>query len=357
MNGELPPFKQMHIKDIRGKRKNDKNGVLSHREQTMVSKLIQAGIAAKVLLSQIDDDIHLQKSIAKDSSQIIDFLENNGYIAKKLSKKTIEQAREILKDSLYARDFFAEKNLGLVNQRAGKRIRMKGYSPDECDEIKEEGKLGLMTAIDKFDPSLGYLFSTPASYWIDQSILSFIDSKTKLIKMPTHMNSLYRNIQYAKKELREQYHDDADITDELIVKWLADHNRLISKKPITLEDVQKARILRKETISYEVGNEENDADLSLIDTIESGERIEENVISQVGAMDSFNALLSLVEDHRKREILRDWYTSSEDQELVVLSNVSRKHCLTKERVKQLKYDAEEEIKRKLTEEKSEALGL
>ena len=67
----------------------------------------------------------------------------------------------------------------------------------------------------------------------------------------------------------------------------------------------------------------------------------------MSADSEFNNILNLINDHRKREIMRDWYESDDERESTIMSNVSRKYNLDKERVRQLKAEAEDELRTKL----------
>ena len=338
MNGELPSLYQMHISEKR-------NDLLDESQQFTMGKLIQAGIAAKMLLSQEDETITVQDSVSADTPYVIELLMENGITIEELTPQDKKKLRSIMEDAEHARVLFAEKNLGLVSLIAGRRRHLSNTGAVDFDDLVEEGKVGLMIAIDRFDPSMGNMFSTPATWWIDQPIRSYLDSKSKTIRMPTHMNNLYKNIQYALKELRNIYANDADITDEMIAEYCQEHG-----KDITVEKIQRARAYRRETISYDeaITDKGSSNEKTLADLIESSEDVSNDVINSIGATAEFDRILSLVEDNKKREILRDWYTSDETQDLVILSNVSRKHCLTRERVRQLKSEAEIEIKTKLT---------
>ena len=337
MNGDLPTFHQMHIS-------KDMSKMLTKNDQLRLGKLIQAGIAGKALLKAVDPSTKVQDTVEKASDELLEILAENGYVADELTDRQIRNLRRIVFDSDEARTFFAEKNLGLVTMQAGRQRRNKSLNYIDFEELVEEGSIGLMRAIDHFDPSFGCKFATPACFWIMQPIQEFIDQKTKTIRMPTHMNSLFKSIAYAAKALRNEYGEDTVITDERIAQWFRDNN-----KNITLEKIKQAQSLRKETISYDtpLGIDDSNSK-TLADMIESDIDVEDEVVEEIGARRGFDNILSLVEDDRKRSILRDWYTSTDTKEAVILSNVSRKHCLTKERVKQLKTEAETELRGRLT---------
>ena len=168
MNNELPTLYQMHISEKR-------SDLLDEAQQFAMGKLIQAGIAGKILLAQEDDSIKIQDSVRADIPNIIEILTQHGIESSTLTKQQKKKIRHIVDDSEHARVLFAEKNLGLVSLIAGRRRHLSNTGSVDFDDLVEEGKVGLMIAIDRFDPSMGNMFSTPATWWIDQPIRSYLD--------------------------------------------------------------------------------------------------------------------------------------------------------------------------------------
>lgn len=341
MRSELPELNEMHIS-------RNRSELLNKQEQFKLGKLIQAGIAAKILLSRSDDYPTgiIQDSIRNDANDLEEQLNEHGWTLDSMSEDQIARTKEIFEQASDGRKIFAEKNLGLVTSTIGKKMRQKENEKGHMPDVLEEGNVGLMRAIDKYNPDKGYLFSTVAVFWINQALLAYLDSKTKLIKMPTHMNAIYKDMQFAEKELRRNVEfgklNDEDVTDEEMAKWLAEHNR-----KTTLKQIKQARAMRKETISFETSTTTDENEKTLADTFESDENIEDETVNSMSADNEFNSILNLINNHRKREIMRDWYESDDERESTIMSNVSRKYNLDKERVRQLKAEAEAELRTKL----------
>lgn len=348
MKGTLPGLYELRIS-------TDRNVLLSEEEQMKLAEFIQAGIAGKVLLNKVEaargkqEPIHLQKTIASEADQILACLEKEGYSVDKYvdNRRELHKLERLVTQAEKARFVFAEKNLGLVTMLAGRlKKQSNAAGAVDFDDIVAEGMNGLMVAIDHYDPSTGFKFSTPATWWINQPILNYLDSKTKTIHMPSHMNKIYKAIHFAKRALRDQYPNDEDVTNERIAEYCQSKGY----DNITVEKIEEAQMYRRETISYDVPfNEGGSNDKSLSEIIDSGEDISLDVLDKIGGKDNFNRMLALVDDDKKREILRDWYSSKDMHDIVILSNVSRKHCLTKERVRQLKQEGENELFGKITE--------
>lgn len=346
MKGNMPSVYQMHISPNR-------DDLLSTDEQFRLAEFIQAGIAGKLLSNQISQElgeipVHLQKTIVGDQAEMIDLLAKAGYTTSKFkrSRKDRRKLERLVQQAEDARNLFAEKNLGLVTMIAGRRKKMSNTAGGvDTDDLIAEGMNGLMVAIDHYNPATGFKFSTPAAWWIEQPIRNYLDSKTKTIHMPTHMNNIYKSIYYAERALREIYPDDSYITDDKIAEYCQSTGR-----DITVEKIKEARMLRRETVSFDKAMTDGDPNnKSMIELIASDENISEDVLQSIGGRDNFNRMLALIEDDKKREILRDWYSSKDMHDLVILSNVARKHCITKERVRALKTEAEKELYVKISD--------
>jgi len=106
----------------------------------------------------------------------------------------VRLAREVQAGSLEARQRMVESNLRLVISIA-KRYRCRGLS---FEDLVQEGVLGLMAAIARFDPEKGYRFSTYATHWIRQAIGRAIDNHSRLIRLPSHISDALRKLERAR---------------------------------------------------------------------------------------------------------------------------------------------------------------
>ena len=106
-----------------------------------------------------------------------------------------EALQQLIDEGNFAREQLINANIRLVISIA-KRYRGRGM---HFNDLIQEGNLGLLTAVEKYNPQLGNRFSTYATWWIRQSIQRGITNKARLIRLPVHLEA----------QLRKQYYQDA----------------------------------------------------------------------------------------------------------------------------------------------------
>ena len=112
-----------------------------------------------------------------------EYFRNLGQITRELNREEMAALwKKVKKGDKAAKNKMMEMNLRLVIPTA-KRFQRPGM---ELMDLIEEGNLGLMQAIEKFQPEKGYRFSTYAIYWIEQYIRKYIEEQSGSIKIPSH---------------------------------------------------------------------------------------------------------------------------------------------------------------------------
>ena len=111
------------------------------------------------------------------------------------AQEELELGRQVQQGCFQARSEFIERNLKLVISIAG---RYRGRGLDVADLV-EEGNLGLMRAVDKYDPEMGYRFSTYAAWWIRQAVERALMNQAKTVRTPIHKQREIRQERKARE--------------------------------------------------------------------------------------------------------------------------------------------------------------
>jgi RNA polymerase primary sigma factor len=150
---------------------------------------------SRVPLLKLEEELDLALRIEAGRAAKKELLCANG------GKRTIDQTRleALVQDGLLARDHIIKANTRLVVSIAK---RYMGHAIPFLDLI-QEGNLGLMKAVEKYDVHRGFRFSTYATWWIRQSITRSISDQARTIRVPVHMTDRIRQIYKATHELEQ----------------------------------------------------------------------------------------------------------------------------------------------------------
>lgn len=144
-----------------------------------------------------DDKIEDSMEIVCHDDSVSAYLKEIGTIPLLTPEEERELAKCVANGDEAAKNRFIESNLRLVVSVAKKHI---GKGIPMLDLI-QEGNVGLMKAVDKFDYELGFKFSTYAQWWIRQAITRFISDQSKIIRIPVHRVDLLNKIAIVKRKL------------------------------------------------------------------------------------------------------------------------------------------------------------
>ena len=262
----------------------------------------------------------------EDSGRVLDvtqlYLSEIGFSPLLSAEEEVYFARLSLKGDEKVRKRMIESNLRLV-VKISRRYLNRGLS---LLDLIEEGNLGLIRAVEKFDPERGFRFSTYATWWIRQTIERAIMNQTRTIRLPIHV----------VKELNVYLRAARELTQKLDHEPSAEEIAFMLDRPV--EDVQKMLGLneRVSSIDSPMGGEDKDKSLVevLADTQHQGpeeDRQEGDVLHNIeGWLSELNE--KQCEVIARRFGLRGYEPST-------LEDVGAEIGLTRERVRQIQVEA------------------
>lgn len=263
------------------------------------------------------DELEIQKSL--DATQL--YLNEIGFSPLLSPQEEVYFARRALKGDESARKRMIESNLRLV-VKISRRYVNRGLS---LLDLIEEGNLGLIRAVEKFDPERGFRFSTYATWWIRQTIERAIMNQTRTIRLPIHVVKELNVYLRAARELTQKL--DHEPSPEEIAELL--------DKPV--DDVKKMLGLNERITSIDtpVGP---DSDKTLLDTLADHKASDpENALQDDDLKNNLDFWVSQLPTKQREVLARRFglwgYESS------TLEDVGREIGLTRERVRQIQVEA------------------
>jgi len=271
-----------------------------------------------------DDKVALApggKTLAKamDATQI--YLGEIGFSPLLTAKEEVYYSTRALKGDDAARTKMIESNLRLV-VKISRRYLNRGLP---LLDLIEEGNLGLMKSVEKFDPTRGFRFSTYATWWIRQTIERAIMNQTRTIRLPIHVVKELNVYLRAARKLTQQL--DHEPSAEEIAEML--------DKP--LEDVRKLLGLNDKVTSIDTpfGFDESK---SLLDTIADENSINPaEWLTNEDIREHIEAFIGELTENQQEVIARRF--GLHGYEKATLEDVGREINLTRERVRQIQVEA------------------
>lgn len=239
--------------------------------------------------------------------------------------KRLEASRDKV---LRARDTFVSLNLRLVWSIARKYLR----SGIPLSDLVQEGSIGLVRAVDGFDPERGFRFSTYATWWIRQSVSRAVADKSRLIRVPVHMHERIQDLEQEEERLGRalgRVPSDADLARET---------------GMAESDVAKVRRAAVRILSTDDPDNEGWSDLTSPDYASPSPPDE--VMATAEVRRDVRAVLSQLRPRDATVLAMRFGIPDGDER--TLDEIGRSMELTRERIRQIERKALGEVERRLT---------
>jgi RNA polymerase primary sigma factor len=264
-------------------------------------------------LREVEVDLTVEPSL--DSLRL--HLRSIGRVPLLSAEEEVELAKRIERGDLAAKEHMVEANLRLVVSIA------KGYVGRGLTfmDLIQEGSLGLIRAVEKFDHRKGYKFSTYATWWIRQAVTRAIADKGRTIRIPVHMVERLNKVGHTERVLIQRLGREPTVEE------------IATELDYSTKEVREVLGIAQQPISLEkpVGEEEDSELADFIEDLAAESPFE--IAAEALRRESVLRVLSIL-PRREREVIEMRYGITGERQRT-LEEVGRAFNITRERVRQI----------------------
>ena len=252
------------------------------------------------------------------------------------AKEEVSLANKFKRGDMNAKDKLIRSNLRLVISIAKRYMHLGMPFLD----LIEEGNIGLMKAVDKFNPNKGFRFSTYAAWWIKQSVTRSIFDKSRTVRLPVYAGELVAKWKKANEKLTQRY-KRLPTTKELA--------KVMGLSVEKVENIHNRMMTSSSSLDAPIGEE---GDGSIVDLLtDTRSNTTKNKLDSFFNKERIDSLL-VITNEREREILDMRYGLS-DGTIHTLAEIAKRLKVSRERIRQIEESALKKLRSFAEKQKKE----
>ena len=275
--------------------------LLAHEEEILLGRKVQR------LMTLLE----MKREMAMDNEALADAMD-----------VSVKQIRKEMRDGERAKEKMVTANLRLVVSVAKKYTKRNM----ELLDIIQEGTIGLVRGVEKFDPGRGYKFSTYAYWWIRQGITRAIAEKSRAIRLPIHITENLNRLKKAQRELSQLNGETPSI------------NQLSVALDLSQDDIKDLMCKARQPTSLEIKIGEN-RDTALIDLLEDETQLPDELLTRACIKDDIRELITELPEMQAAVISMRYGIGEEVLEPMSMTAIGQILNMSRDRVRTLEHKA------------------